>query len=77
MPPIGQVHPYSISDGTRTVAAPTEAIARKLLAICEANGITTDAQLDTFLNGLSTVAALRTAVIAIVEGLVTVTPGGG
>jgi hypothetical protein len=44
------------------------------MAICQNNNINTNAQLDTFLNSLSTVAALRTAVIMMIEGLIDVGP---
>lgn len=64
----------SISDGTRRVSAPTAAAASKALAVCAANGINTNAQLDTFLTGLTTVAQLRTALIMLIEGLVDVGP---
>jgi hypothetical protein len=65
---------FSVSDGVRKVSAPTAAAAARALAVCQANNLTTNAQLDTFLQGLSTVAALRTAVIMLVEGLIDVGP---
>lgn len=64
---------HKISDGTRSVSAPA-GIAQRALVICQANNINTNAQLDTFLNGLTTVAALRTAVIMLVEGMIDVGP---
>jgi len=63
-----------LSDGTRSVSAPSGPLATKAMVICQNNNINTNAQLDTFLNGLSTVAALRTAVIMMIEGLIDVGP---
>lgn len=63
-----------ISDGTRSVQAPTGALATKALTVCQNNSITTNAGLDTFLNSLTTVAQLRTVVIALIEGLIDVGP---
>lgn len=66
---------YSISDGTRRVMGPSEAIARKVLAVCQTNNIVSDAQFDTFLNGLTTVPQLRAVLVTLVGGLIVVTPG--
>jgi hypothetical protein len=68
------VYGFSISDGTRKVSAPTEAAASKALVICQNNGINSNAQFDTFLQGLTTVGQLRTALIMLIEGLIDVGP---
>lgn len=65
---------YSISDGIRKVTAPTEGVARRALGICATNNLNTNAGLDTFLQSLTTVAQLRTAMIMIIEGLIDVGP---
>lgn len=54
--------------------APTEILCRKVLAVCAANNINTDAALDTFLQGLTTIAQFKTLIIGLVEGLVSVGP---
>jgi hypothetical protein len=65
--------PARLSDGSRSVSAPTASLANRLMTFCQNNSVTDNAGLSTVLNGL-TQANMNQVLIALVLGLTDVGP---
>jgi len=64
----------SVSDAQRTVTAPNQVLATKFLAVCAANNINSNADLDAALQGIGSLAGWKAILVALIEGMFDVGP---
>ena len=56
------------------IALSPEKLAKRIAAFCAANNITTDVELEAYINGLSTLAQVRTVVRELIVALTDFSP---
>lgn len=68
---------YRVPGAPVTVALNADKLARRIAAFCANNNITTDAELETYINGLSTLAQVRAVVREVLVALTDFQPPPG
>lgn len=63
------MYTYKQPGASVAVTLNPEKLAKRIAAFCAANNITDDASLETFINGLTTLAQVRTVVREVIVAL--------